>query len=177
MGSPSHTVSTSESEPVLQVSATPYTRYPQRGSATVVGVSSEGPRVAHLEAHVSLTEAGRARVKPTDLSEEFPTSVSYEREVAPQHAIWRRQRLVYDMSEARARRCKRSAELHVRNAHGVAQGQVELPVWWLHLQAGLGFRCVSGHAPVASGARHHARDACISLSDTHFWVVSFCDPF
>jgi len=33
---------------------------------------------------------------------------------------------------------------------------------------------VSGHAPVASGARHHARDACISLSDTHFWVVSFC---
>jgi hypothetical protein len=36
---------------------------------------------------------------------------------------------------------------------------------------------VSGHAPVASGARHHARDACISLSDTHFWVVSFCDPF
>lgn len=76
VGSPSHTVSTSESEPVLQVSATPYTRYPQRGSATVVGVSSEGPRVAHLEAHVSLTEAGRARVKPTDLSEEFPTSVS-----------------------------------------------------------------------------------------------------
>ena len=54
---------------------------PPARSATVVGVSSEGPRVAHLEAHVSLAEAGRARVKPTDLSEEFPTSVSYEREV------------------------------------------------------------------------------------------------
>ena len=26
-------------------------------------------------------------------------------------------------------------------------------------------------APVAPGARHHACDACISLSDTHFWVV------
>jgi hypothetical protein len=126
---------------------------PPARSATVVGVSSEGPRVAHLEAHVSLTEAGRARVKPTDLSEEFPTSVSYEREVAPQHAIWRRQRLVYDMSEARARRCKRSAELHVRNAHGVAQGQVELPVWWLHLQAGLGFRWGWKHLDDGCGPR------------------------
>jgi hypothetical protein len=38
-------------------------------------------------------------------------------------------------------------------------------------------RLCSRAAPVAPGARHHACDACISLSDTHFWVVSFCDPF
>jgi hypothetical protein len=36
---------------------------------------------------------------------------------------------------------------------------------------------VSGHTPVASGARHHACYACISLLVSHFWVVSFCDPF
>ena len=35
----------------------------------------------------------------------------------------------------------------------------------------LGPHKCSRAAPVAPGARHHARDACISLSDTHFWVV------
>jgi hypothetical protein len=57
-------------------------------------------------------------------------------------------------------------------AASVAWGAEDTPAVLL---AALG--AVSGHAPVASGARHHARDACISLSDTHFWVVSFCDPF